>query len=219
MKRSNVSMSLWVRVFALTLMVTLVMGGTGVTAANPTENLQSLVGEVLTILNNPAYRAPAQRYKAVDLVEKVADRYFDFGEMGKSSLGDTWNDLNQTQQDEFVKIFTAVLKNSYSRALFALAKAKVFYLPEIRQADHIEVPVVIRPPNDKVPLIFRMRKEAQAWRIYDVVIQEVSLVETNQRQFARIIQESSYHNLLKVLKTKIRQAQEISKQDQTPKED
>ena len=202
-------MSVWVRVFALTLTVTSVLGGTGVMAANPTENLQSLVAEVLTILNNPAYRGPAQRCKAVDLVEKVADHYFDFREMAKSSLGDTWDDLNQTQQDEFVKMFTAVLKNSYSRSLFALAKAKVSYLPEIHQADHVEVPVVIRSPNDKFPLIFLMRNEARAWRIYDVVVQEVSLVATNQRQFARIIQASSYQNLLKVLKTKIRQAQEF----------
>jgi phospholipid transport system substrate-binding protein len=209
MRPSNVRMSLWVRVFALTLMVTLVMGGTGVMAGSPTDNLKSLIAEVLTILNNPAYRGPAQRYKAVDLVEKVAERHFDFREMAKSSLGDAWDDLNRTQQDEFVKTFTAVLKNSYSRSLFALAKAKVSYLPEIRLADHVEVPVVIRPPNDKVPLIFRMRKEAGAWRIYDVVVQEVSLVATNQRQFARIIQESSYQNLLKVLKTKIRQAQDV----------
>ena len=209
MKRSNVRMSLWVRVFALTLTVTPVMGGTRVMAGSPTDNLKSLIGEVLTILNNPAYRAPAQRCKAVDLVEEVADRYFYFRKMAKSSLGDAWDDLNQTQQDEFVKNFTAVLKNSYSRALFALAKAKVIYLPEIRHPDHVEVPVVIRPPNDKFPLIFRMRKEGHAWRICDVVIQEVSLVDTNQRQFARIIKESSYQNLIKVLKTKIRQAQEF----------
>jgi len=56
-----------------------------------------------------------------------------------------------------------------------------------------------------------MRKEGQAWRIYEVIIQEVSLVDTNQRQFARIIQESSYHNLLKVLKTKIQQAEELQR--------
>jgi ABC-type transporter MlaC component len=149
------------------MIVTLVIGGTRVMAANPTENLKSLIGELLTILNNPAYRAPAQRCKAVDLVEKVADSYFDFREMAKSSLGDAWDDLNQTQQDEFVKNFTAVLKNSYSRALFAFAKAKVIYLPEIRHPDHVEVPVVIRPPNDKFPLIFRMRKEGHAWRIYN----------------------------------------------------
>jgi phospholipid transport system substrate-binding protein len=209
MQRSNLRMGFWVRVSTLTLIVTLVMGGTGVMAANPAENLQSLVAEVLTILNNPAYRGPAQRRQAVDLVEKVADRYFDFRDMAKSSLGDAWDDLNRTQQDEFAKLFTAVLKNSYSRALFAFAKAKVSYLPEIRQADHVEVPVVIRPPNDKVPLIFRMRQEAGAWRIYDVVVQEVSLVATHQRQFVRIIQESSYQNLLQVLKTKIRQTQEF----------
>jgi phospholipid transport system substrate-binding protein len=100
---------------------------------------------------------------------------------------------------------------TFSRALFAFAKAKVIYLPEIRCLDRVEAPVVIRPPNDKLPLIFRMRKEGQAWRIYEVIIQEVSLVDTNQRQFARIIQESSYHNLLKVLKTKIQQAEELQR--------
>lgn len=210
------------RVSALFLVLPLVIGGTSVMATNPTETLKRFTIEVLAILNNPAYRTPARRCNMMDLLGKIADRYFDFREMGKRSLGDAWNHLSQTQQDEFVEHFTALWRNSYSRIIFTFPKAKVSYLPEIHYSDHVEVPVVVRPPNDKITLIFRIRKEDATWRIYDVVIQEVSLVDTHQRQFARFIQQSSFPNLLKVLKGKIQQAQLLSRlmqPDQTAGED
>jgi phospholipid transport system substrate-binding protein len=222
MKLNSVRIIVWTQVLALILVLSLGIGGTCAMAPGPAENLQGFVDEVLAILNNPAYRPPARRRNMMDLLGRIADRYFDFREMGKRSLGDAWNHLSQTQQDEFVQHFTALWRNSYFRTIFTCPKAKVSYLPEIHYSDHVEVPVVFRPPNDKIPLIFRMRRDGVTWKIYDVVIQEVSLVDNYQRQFARFIQQSSFPNLLKVLKGKIQQAQLLSRlmqPDQTAGED
>jgi phospholipid transport system substrate-binding protein len=123
--------------------------------------------------------------------------------MGKRSLGGTWNSLNQGQREEFVKGFCSLLKASQARSLLMFTKGKVTYQPQILKAEYAEVPLVIMPPNDKITASFRMFKKAQGWMIYDLVIEGVSSLGHYKAQFARIIQESSFKNLLKVLMAKI----------------
>ena len=192
-----------VRVFFLTLAMTLIMAGTGAQAAGPADEVKSLINEVLAILHNPALQAPSQRPRKVDLVEQVAARRFDYREMAKRCLGETWNSLNQGQQDEFVKNFSGLLKASFACRLDEFTKAGVSYQPEILKADHAEVPITILRPNDKIPVSFRMLKEPQGWMIYDLLIDGVSLADNYKAQFARVIKGGSFQDLLKVLQARM----------------
>ena len=180
------------RVFLLTLAVTLMMGGPGPLAAGPADDVKNLINEVLAILNNPALQAPDQRPRKVDLVEKAAARHFNYREMAKRCLGETWDTLNQGQQNEFVKNFSGLLKASFACRLDEFTKAGVTYQPEILKSDQAEVPIVILRPNDKIPVSFRMLKEPQGWMIYDLVIEGVSLADNYRGQFARIIKGGSF---------------------------
>ena len=191
------------RVFLLTLAVTLLMGGAGALAAGPGDDVKSLINEVLAILNNPALQGTDHRARKVDLVEQAAARHFNYREMAKRCLGETWDTLNQGQQDEFVKNFSGLLKASFACRLDEFTKAGVNYQPEILQADRAEVPIVILRPNDKIPVSFRMLKEPQGWMIYDLLIEGVSLADNYRAQFARIIEGSSFQNLLKVLQARM----------------
>ena len=191
------------RVFLLTLAVSLMMGGSVALAAGPGDDIKSLINEVLAILHNPALQAPNQRSCKVDLVEKAAARHFNYREMAKRCLGDTWDTLNQGQQNEFVKNFSGLLKASFACRLDELSKAGVTYQPEILKPDHAEVPIVILRPNDKIPVSFRMLKEPQGWMIYDLVIEGVSLADNYRGQFARIIKGGSFKDLLKVLQARM----------------
>jgi phospholipid transport system substrate-binding protein len=191
-----------VRVFLLTLVFSLMVGSAAL-AAGPAEGVKSLINEVLAILNNPALQAPDQHARKVDLVEKAAVRHFDYREMAKRCLGDTWGTLNKGQQDEFVKNFSGLLKASFACRLDEFTKAGVTYKPEILKADQAEVPIVIQRPNDKIPVSFRMLKEPQGWMIYDLVIERVSLADNYRSQFARVIQGGSFQDLLKLLKTRM----------------
>jgi phospholipid transport system substrate-binding protein len=203
MSRNEVRGSYGLRVFLLTLAVTLMMGGPGGLAAGPGDDVRNLINEVLGILNNPALQDPSCRDRKVDLVEKAAARHFNYREMAKRCLGETWDTLNRGQQDEFVKNFSGLLKASFACRLDEFTKAGVTYQPEILKPDHAEVPIVILRPNDKIPVSFRMLKEPQGWMIYDLLIEGVSLADNYRAQFARIIQGSSFKDLLKVLQAKM----------------
>ena len=191
------------RAFILTLAVTLMLGGAGALAAGAGDDVKSLITEVLGILNNPALQGPDHRTRKVDLVEQAAARRFDYREMAKRCLGETWDALNQGQQDEFVKNFSGLLKASFACRLDEFTKAGVTYQPEILKPDGAEVPIVILRPNDKIPVSFRMLKEPQGWMIYDLVIEGVSLADNYRSQFSRVIEGSSFQNLLKVLQAKM----------------
>jgi phospholipid transport system substrate-binding protein len=191
------------RVLLLTLALSLMLGGSASLAAGPAEGVKSLIHTVQAILDNPALQAPDQRARKVDLVEQAAARHFNYREMARRCLGETWDSLNQGQQNEFVKNFSGLLKASFACRLDEFTKARVTYQPEILKPDHAEVPIIILRPNDKIPVSFRMLKETQGWMIYDLVIEGVSLADNYRGQFARSIQGGSFQDLLKVLQARM----------------
>ena len=191
------------RVFLLILALSLIMAGSAALAAGPADEIKGLINEVLAILDNPALQTPDQRARKVDLVEKAASRHFNYREMAKRCLGETWNTLSQGQQNEFVKNFSGLLKASFACRLDEFTRAKVTYQPEILQADQAEVPITILRPNDKIPVSFRMLKEPKGWMIYDLVIEGVSLADNYRGQFTRVIQGGSFQDLLKVLQARM----------------
>jgi phospholipid transport system substrate-binding protein len=191
------------RVFLLILALSLIIGGSAAQAAGPADDIKSLINEVLAILHNPALQAPDQRARKVALVEQAAARHFNYREMAKRCLGETWDTLNQGQQNEFVKNFAGLLKASFACRLDEFTKAGVTYQSEILKPDHAEVPIIILRPNDKIPVSFRMLKEPQGWMIYDLLIEGVSLADNYRGQFARIIQGGSFKDLLKVLQARM----------------
>jgi phospholipid transport system substrate-binding protein len=191
------------RVFLLTLALSLIMVGSAALAAGPTDEVKSLITEVQAILENPALQAPDQRARKVDLVEKAAARHFNYREMAQRCLPETWHSLNRGQQNEFVKNFSGLLKASFACRLDEFTKARVTYQPEILKPDHAEVPIIILRPNDKIPVSFRMLKDPQGWMIYDLLIEGVSLADNYRGQFARVIQGGSFKDLLKVLQDRM----------------
>jgi phospholipid transport system substrate-binding protein len=191
------------RFFLLTLAVSYLMGASVALAAGPGDDIKSLINEVMAILHNPALQGPNQRARKVDLVEQAAARHFSYREMAKRSLGETWDSLNQSQQNEFVKNFSGLLKASFACRLDEFTKAGVAYQPDILKPDHAEVPIIILRPNDKIPVSFRMLKEPQGWMIYDLLIEGVSLADNYRAQFARVIKGGSFKDLLKVLQARM----------------
>jgi phospholipid transport system substrate-binding protein len=203
MSQNKARESYGLRVFCLILALSCIMGGSAALAAGPADEIKSLINEVQAILDNPALQAPDQRARKVDLVEQAAARHFNYREMARRCLGETWNSLNQGQQNEFVKNFSGLLKASFACRLDGFTKARVTYQPEILKPDHAEVPIIILRPNDKIPVSFRMLKETQGWMIYDLLIEGVSLADNYKAQFARVIQGGSFQDLLKVLQARM----------------
>ena len=191
---------LWMRsaIFGLTLQ--LLLGAAGAWAGPPTEIARQVIEKALDILNNPAYQGEERRQKVKDIV----DPYFDYQEMAKRSLGPAWGKLSAGQRHEFVALFSQLLEASYSDKIEKYAqRVKINYTGEILEGDYAEVRTVVVKANDRIPLNYRLLNEGGTWKVYDVVIEGVSLVSNYRSQFSRIIHESGYAELVKRLKTKV----------------
>lgn len=185
-------------IFGLTL--NLLVGVTGAWAGPPTEIVKQVIERVLEALKDPASQGRAGREKA----KRIVDPFFDYQEMAKRSLGPTWSKLNAGQQHEFVALFSHLLEASYSDKIEKFAKrVTINYNGEILDGDYAEVRTVVVRPNDRLPLNYRLSNDAGSWKVYDVVIEGVSLVSNYRSQFSKIISESSYIELVQRLKKKV----------------
>ena len=183
-------------ILALTVQLTLLVSGAK--AGGPMDDVKGLIQEVQTIL-----QTKAEKSQRIELVQKAAARHLDFREMAKRSLPATWSGLSRSQQDDFVGTFGSLLKSSYANHLDEFAKTKVEFKCETNKGQEGEVGIVVIRPNDKIPVNFRLLHNAEGWKIYDMVIDGVSLVDNFRSQFAAMIKECSYGELVRCLKEKL----------------
>jgi phospholipid transport system substrate-binding protein len=184
----------------LGLFLQLLIGASGVWAGQPTEVVRKVIEQALDILKNPSY-SKSQKHQ---MVKNIVDPHFDYQEMAKLSLGATWKGLSGAQQDEFVRLFAELLEASYADKIDKYAqRVKIDYSGEIPEGNRVEVRTVVLRPNDRFPLNYRLIQEGGTWKVYDVVIEGVSLVSNYRSQFSRIIHQSSYAELVRRLKTKV----------------
>jgi phospholipid transport system substrate-binding protein len=176
------------------------LGAAGAWAGPPTDIAKQVIERALDALKDPSSQGEARRQK----VKRIVDPYFDYQEMAKRSLGPAWGKLSAGQRQEFVALFSQLLEASYSDKIEKYAqRVKIDYTGEILSGDNAEVRTVIVKANDRIPLNYRLLNEGGTWKVYDVVIEGVSLVNNYRSQFSRIIHESSYAELVKRLKTKV----------------
>ena len=193
------------KTFAFIVIFTLALAVPGAMAvAPPTDVAKQVINRALGILNDPALAGPAQKNRRFQMVKEIVDRHFDYREMAKRSLGPTWGKLSGAQRDEFVRIFGELLEASYADKIDRYAKhVRIDYTGESLDGEYAEVRTMVVRPNDRIPLNYRLLNESGTWRVYDVVIEGVSLVGNYRSQFSRIISESSYAELVKRLRTKL----------------
>ena len=191
--------------WVLALAFSLALGAAAALAGQPTEDIKKLMEEVLSILHNPGLKTPAQKQQRLEMIEKLAASRFDYREMAKLSLDPTWDTLTKAQQDEFVYLFTELLKVFYAGRIDEIANARVEYQPEKLDGDKAEVHAVILRPNDKIPVDFLLHQTPKGWMIYDLVIEKVSLARNFQHQFGCAIQGASYNYLVRCLRDKLQE--------------
>ncbi len=185
----------------LTLMLIITLSGLAAPAwaGPPTEAVQSTVDEVIRILQDPALKAQKQRRR--QMVKQTVDRRFDYEEMAKRALPN-WNSLSAAQRREFVDLFAELLEASYVDKMMKYSDEKVKYVGESGDGDRAEVRTVLVRRNDRIPMNYRLLK-TPGWKVYDVVIEGVSLVNNYRSQFGRVIRESSYADLVRRLRNKV----------------
>lgn len=167
------------------------------------DQLKDAIDRVLKTLDEPSLKGEgnvADRRKAV---RKVATEIFDFPEMARRSLARHWQGLGAPERQEFVGLFTDLLEQSYISRIETYGGERITYGAERVDGDTATVGTKIITKNGtEVPVDYRMLKRGDRWRVFDVNIEGVSLINNYRTQFNKIIQTSSYAELIKRMKAK-----------------
>ncbi len=175
-----------------------------VLAAEPMEEMKQTTEKILSILTNPALKAPSKTAEREKLIRKAVDERFDWEEMARRSLATHWAKRTAEEKKEFVHLFADLLERTYMKKVEDYSGEKVLYEGETKDGDYATVKVkIVTKKNKDIPVEYRLKKEGNGWFVYDVSITGVSLVNNYRTQFNSIILQSSYEDLIKRLKEKV----------------
>lgn len=182
----------------LAALVTLSLAPAAV-AGPPTDEVRRYTEQVQRILEDPGLQQDDKR----DAVRKVANQIFDVTETAKRALGPHWNKRTSAEQEEFVQLFADLLERTYIAKIDLYGGERVQYTGEAVDGDYATVRAkVLSRQGNEVPVVARMHRRGDRWLIYDITIENVSLVGNYRSQFDRIIRTSSFQELVKRLRTK-----------------
>ena len=173
-------------------------------AASPTETVEKGVNEVLTNLTDPAFKAKSKDQQLVQLTEAI-NTIFDFEELSKRTLGREWKKMTDAQQKEFVELFRELLQGVYADRLLAYSDQKVIFDKEdVLKKGTAEVQSYLQTSDGKkIPLFYRLTDKSGSWKVYDVIIEGVSMVKNYRTQFREILAKDSPDKLLEILRNKV----------------
>ena len=169
-------------------------------AGAPTDQLRGQVDRAIATLEDPALRQKPDARRAA--VRRIAEQIFDFEETARRALGRHWQARTPEERREFVGLFTDLLERTYISRIETYSGERVVYAGDTVEGKEATVRTrLVTRDGKEVPIDYRMRRAGDRWLVYDVVIEGVSLVANYRSQFNRIIQTSSYQELLSRLRS------------------
>ena len=167
-------------------------------AGLPTDKTRETVDKVLIILQSGTNREQRRQ----QLRDTIYPR-FDFAEMAKRSLGPHWQRRSPQEQQEFVRLFTDLLESSYVDKIEGYNGEKVLYTREQVDGDNADVfTKVLTKKGEAFSINYKLYRAGNDWKVYDVVVEDISLVNNYRSQFNRILASASFDELLRKLQQK-----------------
>lgn len=171
-------------------------------AGEATDSMRATIDEVLRILAEKELKQPGKANERRQLLEKVVGERFDYQEMSRRSLGASWNNLSDKDKQEFVSLFQTLLVNTYADKIESYTGDGVQYMNERNEKEYAEVRTKVLTGKTEIPLDYRLIRKGSDWRVYDVVVDGVSLVNNYRGQFSKILRNGSYADLVDQLRKK-----------------
>jgi phospholipid transport system substrate-binding protein len=173
------------------------------TAESPTEQMRTTLDNVLVIVRNSNSNAEAQKNDLQGRSAEVVYPRFDFTEMAKRSLGSHWGGRTAAEQREFVKVFAGLLGRTYADRIESYTNQNILYTREVEDKNYAEVDTkIVTDKHEELSINYKLHNIEKEWKVYDLVIEDISLVGNYRSQFDRVIARSSFEELIRVMKAK-----------------
>lgn len=198
---------------SLLLALTLVMlAAASVMAAvpRPTNQLRIAVDRIIEVLRDK----DLSRDQVLQEVSNLVRNKFDFWAMSQRTLGKNWRKATKEEKRQFVKLFAQLLEDTYRGRLKAYTynDEHVEYIGERIRGKRAVVDTIV-VTNKEIPVSYKMRLKGEEWLVYDVVIEEVSLIANYRNSYGEIVADEGFPGLLARMEAKIKELAENGSQD------
>ena len=181
------------------LAVSLAAGPAVASDTGPRQTLETAITRVLDEIKNPDWVNPATRGPLRQRIEDEVYHVFDFREFSSRTVGPRWRSFTPEQKKRFSDAFADLLLNTYLNKITGYNGEKVAYTGEMASKDgkRVEVRTVITMKDGKkTPVNYRMLPKDGSWRVYDVIIENISLVKNYRTQFQDILNTATPDELI-----------------------
>ena len=169
------------------------------------DTVQTNVNKVLDVLRDPKLKAESAKKIKKEKLEAIYEQMFDEVELSRRTLGGNWNKLNSTQQQEFTLLYRQVLEKAYIDKILSYTNEKiVFFKENMLSENQAEVQTKVITSSKEIPIFHRVILKDSTWKVYDVVIENVSLVQNYRSQFNDILVKNTPDQLLEILRKKVK---------------
>jgi phospholipid transport system substrate-binding protein len=190
---------------ALTILILFVFS-IPVYAGAPMATVEANVKKVLDVLRDPKLKGPSAKETKKEKLRVIYKGMFDEVEFSKRTLSRNWTKLNPTQQKEFIVLFEQVLEKAYIDKILDYSDEKVdFYKENMISDNQAEIQTKIVTSSKEIPIFYRTTLKDGKWKVYDVVVENVSLVQNYRTQFNDILANKTPEQLLDILRKKVKE--------------
>ncbi|MBI4632315.1 MAG: ABC transporter substrate-binding protein [Deltaproteobacteria bacterium] len=184
----------------LVLLVTL-----PVYAGPPLDVVQTNVNKGLEVLRDPKLKAESAKEVKKEKLRLIYNNLFDDVELSKRTLARNWNSMNAAQRQEFVQLFRQVLEKAYVDKILAYTNEKIVFERETMVSGTLaEIQTKVVTSSKEVPISYRVILKGSDWKVYDVVVENVSLVLNYRTQFNDILAKNTPDQLIEILRKKVK---------------
>jgi len=173
-------------------------------AGPPLEAVKSQINKILDVLRDPSLKGEAGKKVKREKIRGVSENMFDYAELSRRTLGQNWNKLNAAQQKEFMGLYKKLLEDAYADKIITYTDEKVVFSKDSSLTEKTaEVQTTIMTKKADIPINYRVILKGSEWKVYDVVIEGVSLVSNYRNQFSEILASKSPDGLIDTLRKKV----------------
>jgi phospholipid transport system substrate-binding protein len=176
-------------------------------AATARQTVEQQVRKILVRLQDPVFKDQAREEK-IRQIQEIINQVFDYIELSKRTLGKDWKAFSPAQQTEFTALFGGLLEKVYADRILAYTSEKIDFGSEVDLREgQVEVKsAIITRDNRQIPLDYRLIIKDGEWRVYDIVIEGISLVQNYRSQFRDILAKQSPDEVIRFMREKAAKA-------------
>jgi phospholipid transport system substrate-binding protein len=173
------------------------VGTTGFGFSEAATDLKLTVDQVLEIVTDENMKSDVQSRRLA--LRKVIGQRFNFQQMAMRTLDNVWGSRSRKEQTQFTRLFKKLLEKSYMHMIENFQGGKVHFLSERVKGNYAFIKTNIVSPGRTIAIHYKLKRVGKEWRVYDFLVQGVSMVRNYRFQFTKVIRQESFKGLLKRL--------------------